>query len=69
MRVITLTTDFGQEDWFVGTMKGVMLSVDSALQLVDITHSIPPGRHKGRRVRIGGKLFVLPRGHRARRGG
>ena len=27
MQLITLTTDFGFSDWFVGTMKGVILSI------------------------------------------
>ena len=43
MRVITLTTDFGSQDWFVGTMKGVILGVNPKATLVDITHEIPPG--------------------------
>ena len=43
MPLITLTTDFGQADWFVGSMKATMLSVSSRLRMVDITHSVPPG--------------------------
>jgi S-adenosyl-L-methionine hydrolase (adenosine-forming) len=43
MSIITLTTDFGVEDWFVGTMKGVLLGIQPRAQLVDITHHIPPG--------------------------
>jgi S-adenosyl-L-methionine hydrolase (adenosine-forming) len=43
MRVITLTTDFGQVDWFVGALKGVILSRYPRASIVDITHSIPPG--------------------------
>jgi len=41
--VITLTTDFGTQDWFVGTMKGVILSIAPRAQVVDITHQISPG--------------------------
>jgi len=40
--VITLLTDFGTEDYFVGAMKGVILSANPAVQIVDITHDIPP---------------------------
>jgi hypothetical protein len=40
MPVITLTTDFGQQDGFVGTMKGVILGICPAAQIVDITHDI-----------------------------
>ena len=43
MRVITLTTDFGSQDWFVGTMKGVILGINPKAHWVDITHEIPAG--------------------------
>ncbi len=41
-RIITLTTDFGQADPWVGMMKGVMLSINPSLAIVDVTHEIPP---------------------------
>ena len=41
-RIITLTTDFGTSDAYVGVMKGVILSVNPNAQIVDITHAIPP---------------------------
>jgi len=40
--IITLITDFGIEDGYVGIMKGVMLSINPNLTIVDITHQIPP---------------------------
>ncbi len=40
--VITLTTDFGLSDHYVGTMKGVLLSRCPGAILVDISHEIPP---------------------------
>ena len=40
--VITLTTDFGQADGYVGAMKGVMLSICPDAALVDISHEIRP---------------------------
>ena len=43
MRTITLTTDFGLGDWFVGTMKAVILGIHPRANVVDITHEIPPG--------------------------
>ena len=43
MNIITLTTDFGAADWFVGTMKGVILGLQPRAHLVDITHEIPAG--------------------------
>ena len=38
--IITLTTDFGLADPFVGIMKGVILGIAPEAQLVDITHDI-----------------------------
>jgi S-adenosylmethionine hydrolase len=40
--VITLLTDFGTSDYFVGAMKGAILSRNPNVLLVDITHDIPP---------------------------
>ncbi len=42
MAVITLTTDFGEGSPYVAAMKGVILSLNPAVTLVDITHSVPP---------------------------
>jgi S-adenosylmethionine hydrolase len=42
MPVLTLTTDFGQEDGYVGTMKGVILSIAPQARIVDISHDITP---------------------------
>ncbi len=41
-RTITLTTDFGLSDHFVGTMKGVILGIAPEARIVDITHRIQP---------------------------
>ena len=41
--LITLTTDFGTSDWFVGTMKGVITGIAPATRVIDITHKVPPG--------------------------
>ena len=41
-RVVTLITDFGTADGYVGEMKGVLLSLAGDIQIVDITHEIPP---------------------------
>ena len=42
MPIITLLTDFGSQDYFVGAMKGVILSRNPSAQIVDLTHHIPP---------------------------
>jgi len=40
--LVTLTTDFGTADGYVGTMKGVILSIVPGARLVDISHEIAP---------------------------
>lgn len=40
--VITLLTDFGTADYYVGAMKGVILSVCRDAHIIDITHEIHP---------------------------
>ena len=39
---IVLATDFGTADGFVGVMKGVILSINPAARIVDLTHEIAP---------------------------
>jgi S-adenosylmethionine hydrolase len=38
--IITLTTDFGTNDHLVGAMKGVILNINPAARIVDISHSV-----------------------------
>jgi S-adenosylmethionine hydrolase len=40
--LITLTTDFGYRDPFVGVIKGVILGINPWARIVDITHGISP---------------------------
>ncbi len=40
--IVTLTTDFGGHDAYVGAMKGVVCRILPTVRLVDITHEIPP---------------------------
>ncbi len=42
MAIITLTTDFGQKDHFLGALKGAILSHLPEVTIVDISHSISP---------------------------
>ncbi len=39
-QIVTLTTDFGLSDHFVGTMKGVILRINPGAQFVDICHQL-----------------------------
>ena len=41
MSIITLTTDFGAGSRYVAAMKGVMLSIDPAATIVDVSHDVP----------------------------
>src|SRR5258708_15348981 len=40
--LVTLTTDFGNRDHFVGVMKGVILGIAPRARIVDISHEIAP---------------------------
>ncbi len=40
--IVTLLTDFGHRDPYVGIMKGVVLSLRPSVQLVDLTHEVAP---------------------------
>ncbi len=41
-KIITLTTDFGYRDPFVGIMKGVILGINPSANLIDLSHGIAP---------------------------
>lgn len=41
-RTITILTDFGLSDVYVGVMKGVIALVNPRLKVIDLTHEIPP---------------------------
>ncbi|MDH3392872.1 MAG: SAM-dependent chlorinase/fluorinase, partial [Desulfobulbaceae bacterium] len=41
-RIITLTTDFGLTDEYVGVMKGVILSLSPAARIIDLSHGVEP---------------------------
>jgi S-adenosyl-L-methionine hydrolase (adenosine-forming) len=43
MPIITLTTDFGSRDGYVGAVKGVISRRAPAAQIIDIAHDIPRG--------------------------
>ena len=42
--IVTLLTDFGLDDAYVGAMKGAILSVNAKAAVVDITHGVRPGQ-------------------------
>jgi S-adenosyl-L-methionine hydrolase (adenosine-forming) len=40
--IVTLLTDFGADDPYVGIMKGVVLSLHRGATLIDLCHGVPP---------------------------
>jgi S-adenosylmethionine hydrolase len=42
MAIVTLLTDFGLDDTYVGQVKGAILSVAPDATLIDLTHAVPP---------------------------
>ncbi len=42
MSIITLLTDFGLTDYYVAALKGVILSRNPEVRIVDISHEIAP---------------------------
>lgn len=61
-RVITLMTDFGTSDHYVGVMKGVILNINPHAQIVDITHTIPPQDIHGAALLIDTTYRYFPSG-------
>lgn len=62
MRLITLTTDFGTQDWFVGVMKGVIMSLSPQAMCIDLTHDIPPGDVRAGAFALASSYAYFPRG-------
>lgn len=42
MRIVTLTTDFGEKDHYVGAVKGAIYSELETVRIVDISHTVSP---------------------------
>jgi S-adenosyl-L-methionine hydrolase (adenosine-forming) len=60
--IITLTTDFGYKDPFVGIMKGVIASISPQAQLVDLSHGIPPQDVMAAALVLRHSMSYFPRG-------
>lgn len=61
-RLITLTTDFGVRDPFVGVMKGVILGICPDARLVDLTHEIEPQDILGAQLALESAVAFFPPG-------
>jgi hypothetical protein len=60
--VITLTTDFGTRDWFVGTMKGVIAGIAPKARVIDLTHDLPPRDVRGGAFALAASYRYFPKG-------
>src|SRR5687768_13694844 len=60
--VVTLTTDFGLVDPFVGIMKGVILRIVPAARVVDVTHGVPAQNVVAGAYAVAGAVPWFPRG-------
>jgi S-adenosylmethionine hydrolase len=60
--ILTLTTDFGVRDSFVGTMKGVILSRCPAACIVDVCHDVPPQQIRTGALRLASAAPYFPAG-------
>lgn len=60
--IITLLTDFGTADYFVGSVKGVILSASPDTRIVDITHEIPAHDIEAAAFTLLGEYKSFPKG-------
>lgn len=61
-RIITLTTDFGTRDPFVGIMKGVVAAIDPAARVIDLTHGVAPQDVTGGALALAAAVDFFPEG-------
>lgn len=60
--LITLTTDFGLDDAFVGVMKGVIAGIDPQARVIDLTHGIPSQDIMAGALSLRHSVTYFPRG-------
>jgi S-adenosyl-L-methionine hydrolase (adenosine-forming) len=60
--IITLTSDFGLEDYYVAAMKAVLLTSLPDAQLIDVTHQIPPQDILAGAIALERAISVFPPG-------
>lgn len=60
--IITLTTDFGLSGSYVAQMKGVILSINPRVHLVDVTHAVPPQDVRTAAVLLDQTIDAFPEG-------
>lgn len=60
--IVTLSSDFGTVDGYVGAMKGVILAGAPSARIVDITHEIRPGDVRGGALALEASAPFFPAG-------
>jgi S-adenosylmethionine hydrolase len=60
--IITLTTDFGLAGPYVAAMKGVILSINPAVRLVDLSHAVAPQDVRGAAILLAEATPWFPAG-------
>lgn len=59
---IVLLTDFGTEDAYVGIVKGVIAGIAPEVQVIDLTHEVPPGNIRQGAFQLWQSVPYFPRG-------
>ena len=62
MKIITLLTDFGLKDGYVGVMKGVIYQIAPDAQIADITHTVQPQNTREGCLTLGRSYRYFPAG-------
>ena len=62
MPPIVLLTDFGTQDHYVGVVKGVILSIQPQVPIVDLSHAVPPYEVAAAQFLLGQALPYFPAG-------
>ncbi|WP_013325462.1 SAM hydrolase/SAM-dependent halogenase family protein [Gloeothece verrucosa] len=60
--IVTLLSDFGLQDGYVGVIKGVIAQINPSLKTIDITHQIPPQDLVAARFCLMNAYAYFPRG-------
>jgi len=62
MSIITLTTDFGYKDHYVGSIKGSILNINPRAKIIDITHEVPSFNITEGAYQLGASYALYPKG-------
>lgn len=62
MKIITLTTDMGLNDYYVAVLKGSLLKLDPTVTIIDITHQVTPFNIASASYHISAALKDFPEG-------